>query len=109
MCMQVSTTDSEVAQAANFAAEQLSQQSNSLAPFEVKEVLSARSKVVSGKAFELKLKLSQGNLPEQIFQVERECPTSLSAATFCTQGSMHDTAKSACVHCLAGGMLLSTY
>ena len=67
--LQVSTTDSEVNQAANFAAEQLSQQSNSLSPYKVEEVLSARSKVVSGKAFELKLKLSQGNLPEQIVQV----------------------------------------
>ena len=55
-------------QAANFAAEQLSAQSNSLSPFEVKEVLSARSKVAAGKVFELKLKLSQGNLPEQIVQ-----------------------------------------
>lgn len=66
--MQVSTTDSEVAQAASFAAEQLSSQSISLSPFEVKEVLSARSKVAAGKVFELKLKLSQGNLPEQIVQ-----------------------------------------
>ena len=40
----MSTTDSEVTQAADFAAEQLSSQSNSLAPFKVKEVLSARSK-----------------------------------------------------------------
>ena len=67
--MQVSTTDSEVTQAASFAAQQLSSQSNSLSPFEVKEVLSARSKVAAGKVFELKLKLSQGNLPEQIVQV----------------------------------------
>ena len=67
--LQVSTTDSEVTQAANFAAEQLSQQSNSLSSYKGEEVLSARSKVVSGKAFELKLKLSQGNLPEQIVQV----------------------------------------
>ena len=66
--MQVSTTDSEVTQAASFAAQQLSLQSNSLSPFEVKEVLSARSKVAAGKVFELKLKLSQGNLPEQIVQ-----------------------------------------
>ena len=66
--MQVSTTDSEVAQAASFAAQQLSLQSNSLSSFEVKEVLSARSKVAAGKVFELKLKLSQGNLPEQIVQ-----------------------------------------
>lgn len=55
-------------QAASFAAEQLSSQSNSLSPFEVKEVLSARSKVAAGKVFELKLKLSQGDLPEQIVQ-----------------------------------------
>ena len=67
--MQVSTTDSEVTQAASFAAQQLSSQSNSLSPFEVKEVLSARSKVAAGKVFELKLRLSQGNLPEQIVQV----------------------------------------
>lgn len=67
--MQVSTTDSEVTSAAKFAAEQLSSQSNSLSPFEVKEVLSAKSKVVNGKSYELKLKLSQGNMPEQIFQV----------------------------------------
>lgn len=66
--IQVSTTDSEVTQAASFAAEQLSSQSNSLLPFEVKEVLSARSKVAAGKVFELKLKLSQGDLPEQIVQ-----------------------------------------
>jgi len=65
----VSSTDSEVTQAADFAAEQLSQQSNSLAPFKVEEVLSARSKVVSGKSFELKLKLSQGSTPAQIMQV----------------------------------------
>ena len=69
--VQVSTTDSEVTQAANFAAEQLSSQSNSLSPFEVKEVLSARSKVAAGKVFELKLKLSQGNLPEQIMQARK--------------------------------------
>ena len=68
---QVSTTDSEVTSAAKFAAEQLSSQSNSLSPFEVKEVLSARTKVVSGKSYELKLKLSQGNMPEQIYQVGR--------------------------------------
>ncbi|KAL3134694.1 hypothetical protein ABBQ32_007698 [Trebouxia sp. C0010 RCD-2024] len=67
---EVSTTDSEVTQAAHFVAEQLTSQSNSLSPFEVKEVLSARSKVAAGKVFELKLKLSQGNLPEQIVQVE---------------------------------------
>lgn len=67
--VQVSSTASEVTQAANFAAEQLSSQSNSLSPFKVEEVLSARSKVVNGKSFELKLKLSQGNLPEQIIQV----------------------------------------
>lgn len=66
--VQVSTTDSEVTQAAQFAAEQLTSQSNSLSPFEVREVLSARSKVAAGKVFELKLKLSQGNLPEQIVQ-----------------------------------------
>ncbi|KAL3147048.1 hypothetical protein ABBQ38_015010 [Trebouxia sp. C0009 RCD-2024] len=65
---EVSTTDSEVTQAAQFAAEQLTSQSNSLSPFEVREVLSARSKVAAGKVFELKLKLSQGNLPEQIVQ-----------------------------------------
>lgn len=35
---EVSTSDSEVAEAANFAAEQLSQRSNSLYPFKVKEV-----------------------------------------------------------------------
>ena len=64
----MSTTDAEVASAAKFAAEQLSSQSNSLYPFEVKEVLSARSKVVSGKSYELKLKLSQGKA-EQIYQV----------------------------------------
>lgn len=67
--VQISTTDPEVTSAAKFAAEQLSSESNSLSPFEVKEVLSARTKVVSGKAYELKLKLSQGNLPEQIYQV----------------------------------------
>ncbi|DBA73532.1 TPA: hypothetical protein ACH3X1_011552 [Trebouxia sp. C0004] len=67
---EVSSTDSEVTQAADFAAEQLSQQSNSLSAYKVEEVLSARSKVVNGKSFELKLKLSQGNLPEQIMQVE---------------------------------------
>ncbi len=35
---EVSTDDEEVADAANFAAEQLSQRSNSLYPFKVKEV-----------------------------------------------------------------------
>ena len=35
---EVSTSDSEVAEAASFAAEQLSQRSNSLYPFKVKEV-----------------------------------------------------------------------
>nr|QOL01237.1 putative extracellular protein TR9_044 [Trebouxia lynnae] len=67
---EVSTTDSEVSQAADFAAEQLSSQSNSLSPLKVEEVLSARSKVAAGKVFELKMKLSQGNMPEQIMQVE---------------------------------------
>ena len=68
LIVQVSTTDSEVSQAATFAAEQLSSQSNSLSALEVKEVLNARSKVAAGKVFELKLKLSQGSLPEQIVQ-----------------------------------------
>ena len=35
---EVSTSDHEVTEAANFAAEQLSQRSNSLYPFKVKEV-----------------------------------------------------------------------
>ncbi len=35
---EVSTSDQEVTEAANFAAEQLSQRSNSLYPFKVKEV-----------------------------------------------------------------------
>ena len=77
--VQVSSTDSEVTQAADFAAEQLSQQSNSLSALKVEEVLSARSKVVNGKSFELKLKLSQGNLPEQIMQVA----AALSSVVIC--------------------------
>ena len=80
---QVSSTDTEVTQAADFAAEQLSQQSNSLAPLKVAEVLSARSKVVNGKTFELKLKLSQGSTSEQIVQVKvvLNCsPVCISAA-----------------------------
>ena len=75
----MSSTDSEVTQAADFAAEQLSQQSNSLSALKVEEVLSARSKVVNGKSFELKLKLSQGNLPEQIMQVA----AALSSVVIC--------------------------
>lgn len=92
--MQVSTTDSEVAQAASFAAQQLSLQSNSLSPLEVKEVLSARSKVAAGKVFELKLKLAQGNLPEQIVQVGplscRRVPCLLQAGPLSSAGKPHD-------------------
>jgi flavin-binding protein dodecin len=67
---EVSSSDPEVTEAARYAAEQLSQQSNSLYPFEVLEVLEAKEKIVAGKQYDMKLKLKQGNLPESIVQVE---------------------------------------
>ncbi|CAK0787550.1 hypothetical protein CVIRNUC_010771 [Coccomyxa viridis] len=67
---EVSTSDQEVTEAANFAAEQLSQRSNSLYPFKVKEVLQAKTKVANGKVFDLAVKLSQGDMQDQIMQVE---------------------------------------
>ena len=92
---QVSSTDTEVTQAADFAAEQLSQQSNSLAPLKVAEVLSARSKVVNGKTFELKLKLSQGSTSDKIVQVKVVLNCSLvyviaaiSSFVICLHGSL---------------------
>ncbi|CAL8464567.1 g4102 [Coccomyxa elongata] len=67
---EVSTDDDEVLEAANFAAEQLSQRSNSLYPFKVKEVLQAKTKVANGRVFDMAIKLSQGDLPDQIMKVE---------------------------------------
>ncbi|KAK9904803.1 hypothetical protein WJX75_002797 [Coccomyxa subellipsoidea] len=67
---EVSTDDDEVMDAAKFAAEQLSQRSNSLYPFKVKEVLQAKTKVANGRIFDLAIKLSQGDLPDQIMKVE---------------------------------------
>ncbi|EIE19160.1 Cystatin/monellin [Coccomyxa subellipsoidea C-169] len=67
---EVSTDDEEVLDAANFAAEQLSQRSNSLYPFKVKEVLQAKTKVANGRVFDLAIKLSQGDLSDQIMKVE---------------------------------------
>eukprot|EP00891_Asterochloris_glomerata_P002978 jgi/Astpho2/2978/Aster-x0140 len=73
---EVAPTDPEVVEAANFAVEQLSQQSNSLFPFKLVEVLEAKSKVTNGKEFDMKLKLSQGELPESIVhtKVTRSVP-----------------------------------
>ncbi|KAK9787986.1 hypothetical protein WJX73_000741 [Symbiochloris irregularis] len=61
---------SDVRAAADFAAEQLSQQSNSLFPLKVAQVLKARTKTVAGMIFELQLKLSQEKADEQIVEVE---------------------------------------
>ena len=99
MLVQVSTTDSEVSRAADFAAEQLSSQSNSLSPLKVEEVLSARSKVAAGKVFELKMKLSQGNMPEQIMQASLSLRCSTARALM-TQKSFpdHDILPSCVFH-----------
>ncbi|KAK9817639.1 hypothetical protein WJX72_000008 [[Myrmecia] bisecta] len=66
---QLSTSDSDVVAAAKYATEQLSQQSNSLLPFELKEVVSAHSRVVNGVVYDLELKLAQGKR-EEVYQVE---------------------------------------
>lgn len=70
---QVLSTDPGVDDAAAYAVEQLSQQSNSLFPFVLKEVVSATSKRSASNdevTHHLKLKLKQGDMPEQTFEVE---------------------------------------
>lgn len=67
---EVEPADDEVTEAAEFATKQLNEQSNSLLPFELKEVLQARTKVTNGKVFELKLSLAQGKQADKVYQVE---------------------------------------
>jgi hypothetical protein len=66
---ELSASDPDVVAAAKFATEQLSQQSNSLLPFELKEVVSAHSRVVNGVIYDLELKLAQGKREEN-YKVE---------------------------------------
>lgn len=66
----VHTLNSDVQAAAQFAAEQLSEQSNSLVPLKLASVLKARTKVAAGMLFDLQLKLSQDKAADQIVQVE---------------------------------------
>lgn len=67
--------DPSVDSVAAYAVQQLSQQSNSLFPFQLKEVVSA-SKTYGdngekeGCVHHLKLRVSQGSMPEQVFEVE---------------------------------------
>ena len=67
--------DPNVDSVAAYAVQQLSQQSNSLFPFQLKEVVSASKTLGSngdkeGCTPHLKLKVSQGSMPEQVFEVE---------------------------------------
>lgn len=67
--------DPNVDAVAAYAVQQLSQQSNSLFPFQLKEVLSASKTHGSngekeGCTHSLKLRVSQGNMPAQEFEVE---------------------------------------
>lgn len=72
--MQEGTQDPEVDAAAAYAVQQLSQQSNSLFPFQLKEVISASTTPGSngseGVTHHLRLRVSQGSMPDQEFEVE---------------------------------------
>ncbi|KAK9821322.1 hypothetical protein WJX81_002249 [Elliptochloris bilobata] len=67
---EAATDDRNAAAAAAFAAQQLSEQSNSLRPLAVQEVVTARTRVENGLVFDLTLKLGQGGLPPQLYRVE---------------------------------------
>eukprot|EP00208_Stichococcus_sp_RCC1054_P004528 CAMPEP_0206149344 /NCGR_PEP_ID=MMETSP1473-20131121/37730_1 /ASSEMBLY_ACC=CAM_ASM_001109 /TAXON_ID=1461547 /ORGANISM="Stichococcus sp, Strain RCC1054" /LENGTH=186 /DNA_ID=CAMNT_0053546801 /DNA_START=573 /DNA_END=1133 /DNA_ORIENTATION=- len=68
---EVSTDDKDVKAAAQEVVKQLSAQSNSLEKMELAEVLSAHSKVHGGgTVYDLKLRLSQGSLPDTTVQAE---------------------------------------
>lgn len=61
----------EVDDAAGFAVQQLSAQSNSLSPFTLKRVLSAHAEPhEEGVLHKLKLRVGQGAMPDQDFEVE---------------------------------------
>jgi len=73
--MQEEGDDPEVDAAASYAEQQLSQQSNSLFPFQLKEVLAAKkisgvNGSKEGTTHHLRLRVSQGNMPDEIFEVE---------------------------------------
>lgn len=61
----------EVDDAAGFAVQQLSSQSNSLSPFTLKQVVSAHAQPTQeGVLHTLKLRVGQGTMPDQVFEVE---------------------------------------
>lgn len=74
--MQEGTSDPDVDAAAAYAVQQLSQQSNSLFPFQLKAVLSAsKTPGTNGQGKEgcihhLQLRVSQGSMPDQEYQVD---------------------------------------
>ncbi|MCJ1464011.1 hypothetical protein MMC07_002621 [Pseudocyphellaria aurata] len=76
----VDSSNADVQAAAQFAAEQLSQQSNSLTPLKLLSVLKARTKVAAGMLFDLQLQLSQDNAADQIVQVSMTALASLYAS-----------------------------
>lgn len=75
LCEQEGSEDPQIDAAAAYAVQQLSQQSNSLFPFQLKAVLSASKTPGSngskeGCVHHLKLRVSQGTMPNQEFLVD---------------------------------------
>lgn len=65
------TANPEVDDAAGYAVQQLTAQSNSLHPFTLKKVLSAKAQASEeGVTHLLKLRVGQGNMPDQLYEVE---------------------------------------
>jgi len=67
-------SDPEVDAAASYAVQQLSEQSNSLFPFQLKKVISATKTPGSdgkeGVTHHMRLRVSQGSMPDQEFEVD---------------------------------------